>query len=130
MIKSACKKEKRDTKEGYYMLSQNTINTRLHPALFPFDSSSRLQLQPGKYICTIQATQGDLVFHHFAYDIYNGTWTKHPEDGEPDSVVIHEGETRNLELTCAAGDGYADDISIVNHSLIRPAEFSCTCVRQ
>lgn len=118
-------------KEGkIYMLSENLTNTRLHPALFPFGASSDLTLSPGKYLCTIQAKHGDVVFHHFAYDIFNGTWTGHPDCNEPDSVVIHEGETKNLSLTCGASYGHADDISIVNPSLLKPAEFSCTCIRQ
>ncbi len=111
------------------MLSQNQ-NTHLQPAVFPFGSSSNLELAPGKYLCTIQAKQGDLIFHHFAYDIYNGTWTGHPQQDEPDSVVIHEGETRSLELVCGTSYGYSDDISIVNRSLWKPAEFSLSCAQQ
>lgn len=111
------------------MLSQNTSNVHLTPTLFPFGSSSDLNLQPGSYTCRIHAKQGNLVFHHLAYDIYNGTWSSHPDSAEPDSLTIHEGETKDFSFTCGEHYGYCDDISIVNNSLLKPAEFTCTCRR-
>lgn len=114
------------------MLSSNTTNTNIHlnPALIPFGSRSEFSLKPGRYICQIHAKQGNLIFHHFSYDIYNGTWSEHPEQNEPDSLVIHEGETKNISFTCKKHYGYSDDICIINDSLLHPAQFTCSCIAQ
>ena len=115
-------------KEVLFMRSKNNNKIHLNPSLFPFGSSSDLHLQPGSYVCQIHAEQGNLIFHHFAYDIYNGTWTGHTENNEPEDFVIHEGETRNLTFTCGTNSGYSDDVSITNPSLLKPAEFTYTCI--
>ena len=112
------------------MLTQNNTRIHLTPSLLPFGSSSDLHLQPGKYLCKIHASQGNLLFRHSAYDVYNGTWTDQPQKNEPESLVIHEGETRNLTLTCGVNCGHTDDICIVNDSLLKPAEFTCCCIPQ
>lgn len=114
------------------MLTVNTANTNIHlnPTLIPFGNRSEFTLEPGRYICQIHAKQGNLIFHHFSYDIYNGTWSEHPEKSEPDSLVIHEGETMDIPFTCEEHFGHSDDICIVNDSLLHPAEFTCRCVPQ
>lgn len=112
------------------MLTQHTQNFHLNPALIPFGSSSDLNLEPGSYLCTIRAEHGDLIFHHLAYDIYNGTWTNVSASHEPESVIIHEGETKDFQFTCSTSGGYPDDISIVNNSYFKPADFTCTCIAQ
>lgn len=109
------------------MRSQAYTNTHLNPALFPFGSSSDLHLQPSTYHCQIQAKSGDLIFHHFSYDACNGTWSSQPSQHEPQSIRIHDGETREFGFTCGSHYDHADDISIVNASLLKSADFTCTC---
>lgn len=109
------------------MLLQTYTKKHLNPALCPFGSSSDLKLQPGTYHCQIQAKSGKLVFHHFAYDICNGTWSSQPSDDETESIVIQEGDTRDFDFTCGTHYDHADDISIVNASFLKAADFTCTC---
>lgn len=111
------------------MRSQFDQKFHLNPSLLPFGNSSSLPLEPGTYACRIHAEKGNLIFHHFTYDIYNGTWTGHTEPNEPETLVIHEGETKDFSFDCGTHYGYTDSISITNDSLLKGADFSCYCTQ-
>lgn len=111
------------------MILQNNTATHLQPALLPFKCSTAFPVKPGFYKCNIQVTHGNILFKHGAYNLETGAWEDQPDNHEPDHILIHEGETKELTFTCKNHDGQADNIWIYNDSYLKPADFICSYER-
>lgn len=112
------------------MTLRNNTQTRLMPALSLFGFCSSFKEAPGKYKCKLHVDQGDILFCHGAYNLETGCWNDRPDAGEASQILIHEGETKDLEFTCGEHYGQADDIWIYNNSYLKPASFICSYEKQ
>ena len=105
------------------MILQNNVRTQLKPALCLGGCSTSFPKQPGTYRCKIQVDQGDILFGHGAYNLQTGCWDDAPDGNDASRVLIHQGETKDLEFTCGNHYGQPDDIWIFNNSYLKPATF-------
>lgn len=112
------------------MILQNNTQTRLMPALSLFGCSSSFHDEPGKYKCKIHVDQGDILFCHGAYNVQTGCWDDAPDGTDVSRLLVHEGETKDLEFTCGNHSGQSDDIWIYNNSYLKPASFVCSYEKQ
>lgn len=112
------------------MTLQNNMPTHLNPIVALFGSGSSIPTQPGTYKCKIQVEKGNVLFRHGAYNVQTGCWDDAPEGADASKIVIHEGETKELEFTCKEHYGQLDEIGIYNNSYFKPADFTCTCQKQ
>ncbi len=112
------------------MTLQNNTPVQLKPALSLFGCSTSFQEQPGKYTCKIHVDQGNVLFCHGAYNVETGCWDDMPEGGDESRVLVHEGETKDLEFTFGNHYGQTDNVWIYNNSYFKPARFTCTYEKQ
>lgn len=112
------------------MTIQNHAQTHLQPGILPFGCSTAFQGEPGKYSCSIHVKKGTVLFGHTSYNIEANGWSSHPDNNEAERILLHEGETRELEFTCQEHGGEPDCIWIANNSYLKPADFTCSYERQ
>lgn len=107
------------------MMRRHMIETQLKPVLSLFGYCTSLPDEIGTYKCKIHVDKGDILFRHGAYNLQSGGWDDKPDGNEITRLLLHEGETKEFEVTCGEHDGQPDSLLISNNSYFKPARFTC-----
>ena len=107
------------------MMKRHMIETQLKPVLSFFGYSTYLPKEIGTYKCKIHVDQGEILFRHGAYNLQTGGWDDKPDGDEITRLLLHEGETKEFEVTCGEHYGQPDSLLISNNSYFKPARFTC-----
>lgn len=112
------------------MMKRHVIETQLKPVLSLFGYSTSLPEESGTYTYKIHVDKGDILFRHGSYNLQTGGWDDKPDGDEIEQILLHEGETKEFEVTCGEHYGQADNLLISNNSYFKPARFTCAYTKK